>query len=132
MKFKVGDKVEINDGYSDGCIGEITDTDGNDVTYYVEFIDEEGDSKEDWFCEEDLEAIKSIPETKRRGPKSWTVVIWEEDEDPAKLFEYFEEAQEFVKVLLKRDRVKKDSIKVARLKGKPLSVEIDFKLVEQK
>ena len=76
---------------------------------------------------EDLETTE--PPKKRRGPKSYRIVVWDErDGDPVRVFEHADEAEEFVKELIKREEVIIDSIRVYPAK-KPFKVEVTHELV---
>lgn len=125
MKYKVGDKVRVrpdlmrNIKYGRweaeefmvihaGKVGTITSLDTN--AYELDLTKGKGR----YWADEML-----LPGKKRTCKKSPHVVVWEEDRDPAKYFEYKKDAfdykkdaMDFAKGLHKKEEVKKESIRI--------------------
>jgi len=134
MEFKIGDKVKfkykkigesVPSSYNAGGINvkhgstklgkEIAVVKGKYDKYTeVEFISEDNRAVCLGFYENDLELVT-------RGnykPKTPThVVIWEEDNDPAKLFTSEKDANDFIKELTENSDVKQDSIILLEVKS---------------
>lgn len=117
MKFKVGDKVKIlstdypsDDSDRVGTVGVMVSYDPSATKhkYMVKFKDE----KQFDYREQDLELAKGYK------PKKVThIVIWDEDEDPHKLFTDEQSAREHVLKLSEDENVQKDSILFVEVKS---------------
>lgn len=97
---------------------------GYDYSWYV---GDSGDNKRQWA--KSVTELRTSGAIRQRGKKSRCLVVWEEDEDPMRIFDYEEDAIDFVKGLYLRSGVKTDSIRMYTL-GEERKVELSISVVE--
>ena len=129
-EFKAGDRVRraregSNGGMNVGDFGivkvDLATEDGSSTLYMIKEIDNLETSG--FIRNFDLVTPRNLKDLK----VPTHLVIWDEDKDPVKFFTSDKEARDFIKTLIDKTSVKKDSIVLIEIKS-AFKIEVEKKL----